>query len=169
MSQNDMKPFTQEDCEHPWVVRTHYSSNSDQAWDHLKKLVESPQHDSLSGMDFLANVHFVEHEPFANLSAIEIVRALPDGYPGFVIFLADEQTFSNQEHPLIVVGFASRSDDPQSIDRNPSQTPSEDIKIFRAIPSTLQSIENNLSIANMDFDDFANAVESDGVFRGFKS
>ena len=26
---------------------------------------------------------------------------------------------------------------------------------------------NNLSIANMDFDDFANSVDHDGVFRGF--
>jgi len=29
------------------------------------------------------------------------------------------------------------------------------------------SIENNLSGANMDFDEFANAVGDDGVFRGF--
>ena len=39
---------------------------------------------------------------------------------------------------------------------------------FRAIPSTIQSIENNLSIANMDFFEFANAVDEDGVFRGFR-
>jgi hypothetical protein len=28
-------------------------------------------------------------------------------------------------------------------------------------------VENNLTIANMDFDDFAGAVQADGVFRGF--
>jgi hypothetical protein len=39
---------------------------------------------------------------------------------------------------------------------------------FRAIPTAVQSIENNLSIANMDFEDFAEAVDEDGVFRGFQ-
>jgi hypothetical protein len=28
-------------------------------------------------------------------------------------------------------------------------------------------IENNLSLANMDFEEFAEAVDPDGVFRGF--
>jgi hypothetical protein len=29
-------------------------------------------------------------------------------------------------------------------------------------------VENNLSVANMDFHEFADNVEDDGVFRGFK-
>jgi hypothetical protein len=40
-------------------------------------------------------------------------------------------------------------------------------RIFRAIPSTIQGIENNLSIANMSFFEFAGTVDSDGIFRGF--
>jgi hypothetical protein len=28
-------------------------------------------------------------------------------------------------------------------------------------------IENNLSIANMDFEEFAENVDDDGIFRGF--
>jgi hypothetical protein len=35
------------------------------------------------------------------------------------------------------------------------------------LPSQIQAIENNLSIANMDFEDFADSVDADGVFRGF--
>jgi hypothetical protein len=38
---------------------------------------------------------------------------------------------------------------------------------FRAEPSRIQSIENNLSIANMDFSDFAESCDPEGVFRGF--
>jgi hypothetical protein len=38
---------------------------------------------------------------------------------------------------------------------------------FRAVTSHVHSIENNLSIANMDFFEFADNVEIDGVFRGF--
>ncbi|MGW2328195.1 DUF6924 domain-containing protein [Streptomyces sp. NPDC001700] len=31
----------------------------------------------------------------------------------------------------------------------------------------LWSVENNLAISNMDFEEFASAVEDDGVLRGF--
>jgi hypothetical protein len=41
------------------------------------------------------------------------------------------------------------------------------LRTFRAVLSTIQSIENNLSLANMDFEDFVNSVGKDGVFRGF--
>jgi hypothetical protein len=40
-------------------------------------------------------------------------------------------------------------------------------RTFRAAPSEVQSIENNLSLANMDFFEFAESVGPDGVFRGF--
>ena len=39
---------------------------------------------------------------------------------------------------------------------------------FRCVPSAVQAVENNLSIANMDFEEFAGAVDEDGVFRGFR-
>jgi hypothetical protein len=37
------------------------------------------------------------------------------------------------------------------------------------VAAELWSIENNLSGANMDFEEFAHAVDDDGVFRGFES
>jgi hypothetical protein len=40
-------------------------------------------------------------------------------------------------------------------------------KATRALPDQIQGIENNLSIANMDFSDFADAVDDDGTMRGF--
>ncbi|MFN4904330.1 MAG: DUF6924 domain-containing protein [Planctomycetota bacterium] len=39
----------------------------------------------------------------------------------------------------------------------------------RLILSSIQSIENNLSIGNMDFQDFANNTDSEGIFRGLPS
>jgi hypothetical protein len=38
---------------------------------------------------------------------------------------------------------------------------------FRSVPRGVQAIENNLLIANLDFRDFATAVDEHGVFRGF--
>lgn len=40
-------------------------------------------------------------------------------------------------------------------------------RTFRALPSEVNGIESNLSIANMDWEDFAESVDDDGVFRGF--
>jgi hypothetical protein len=38
---------------------------------------------------------------------------------------------------------------------------------FRCEVGEVASIEANLSIANIDFEEFADGVEDDGVFRGF--
>lgn len=40
---------------------------------------------------------------------------------------------------------------------------------FRCAVSEIASIEANLAIANMDFEDFADSIGPDGVFRGFPS
>ncbi|GAB4214988.1 MAG: hypothetical protein OHK0012_14070 [Synechococcales cyanobacterium] len=59
-------------------------------------------------------------------------------------------TLSNPEQPILVVDLI----------HEPGRT-------FRVIPGEIWAVENNLSIANMDFHDFANSVDPDGVFRGF--
>lgn len=38
---------------------------------------------------------------------------------------------------------------------------------FRVIPAEIWGVENNLSIANMDFEEFADSADPDGTFRGF--
>lgn len=40
-------------------------------------------------------------------------------------------------------------------------------RTFRAVPTEVEPITANLAIANMDFFDFADAADPDGVFRGF--
>jgi hypothetical protein len=40
-------------------------------------------------------------------------------------------------------------------------------RTFRVIPSEMWGVENKLSIANMGFEEFADAVDGDGIFRGF--
>ncbi|GAB3264175.1 DUF6924 domain-containing protein [Nocardioides dilutus] len=42
-------------------------------------------------------------------------------------------------------------------------------RTFRCAARRFASIEVNLSLGNMDFHEFADSVESDGVFRGFPS
>ncbi|GAA4579965.1 hypothetical protein GCM10023176_58710 [Micromonospora coerulea] len=38
---------------------------------------------------------------------------------------------------------------------------------FRALPQQVQAIQNNLSLANMDYIEFATSAGAEGVFRGF--
>jgi hypothetical protein len=40
-------------------------------------------------------------------------------------------------------------------------------RTFRSIPSEVEPIVANLSIANMDFGEFADSADPDGIFRGF--
>ena len=65
--------------------------------------------------------------------------------------IADRTTLTNSERPILVVDLYDQ----------PGRT-------FRVIPSEIWSVENNLSIAaNMDYSEFADNCDSDGVFRGF--
>ena len=40
-------------------------------------------------------------------------------------------------------------------------------KSFRVTLPELWAVENNLSLANLDYDDFAGSTDAEGVFRGF--
>jgi hypothetical protein len=40
-------------------------------------------------------------------------------------------------------------------------------RTFRSIPAEVEAIVANLSLANMDFAEFADNIDADGIFRGF--
>ena len=75
--------------------------------------------------------------------------------------IADSMSLSSPDHPILVVDlsdmFLSIAEFPEIAGRMP----------FRCIPSELWSVDNNLNIANMDWEDFAGAAGEDRVFRGF--
>jgi hypothetical protein len=78
-----------------------------------------------------------------------------------VLFIADSISFSSPDHPILIVDlvdtFLSVEEFPEIAGRSP----------FRCIPSELWSVDNNLNIANMSWEDFAGVAGDDGVFRGF--
>lgn len=145
----------------PWVIRTDFSD--DAKWTTIRKLISAPQREA--GMTFFAYVNFVSNEMHRDKQPYEVVVSLPDNYPGKFCFVVDRECVEKQEHPVLVVGFYPS--DHESFGRLPRNTPAGDIATFRALPSQIQGIENNLSIANMDFEEFAKSVDADGVFRGF--
>jgi hypothetical protein len=68
-----------------------------------------------------------------------------------VLFIADRTTLRSVEHPILVV----------PMDGDGEKAP------FRCLPPELWNVDNNLMLANLDWDDFASRVAEDGVFRGF--
>ena len=74
----------------------------------------------------------------------------PKGSGHTFLFVVDRTAITHPDRPVLVV----------DLNEEPGRT-------FRVIPSKIWGVENNLSIANMDFGEFADAVDSEGVFRGF--
>ncbi len=130
------------------VVRADFGD--DQVWTRLKEEITNPTEEG-----FEANVEFVEDRTLEGMEEAAIVAGFPRAYPYHyghpVLFVVDSVTVSSVERPVLVVNLN---------ERDPSRS-------FRAVPREVQGIENNLSIANMDFFEFARSVDTDGVFRGF--
>ena len=75
---------------------------------------------------------------------------VPRNYGHSFLMVVDGATILHPENPLVIVDLW---DEPG--------------REFRAIPSQIQSIENNLSLGNMGFAEFADVVDCDSIFRGF--
>jgi len=89
-----------------------------------------------------------------SLSADVLREQQSDG--AIVSFLADETTLTNADHPILAVWVLSSSD----------EDPTEQ-RPFRVAPFELWSVENNINLGNIDWEDFTSSVEGDDVFRGF--
>lgn len=130
----------------PLVLRTDFENQ--QAWKTVCKLIRAPV--PAPGDTFYALVHFLEDVAFRGLGTEELLTRVPSDYNHSFLFIVDSTAISHPEFPILVIDLHGT-----------------DGRNFRAIPTTIQAIENNLSIANMDFFEFADAVDEDGIFRGF--
>lgn len=130
------------ETENSLVLRTDFSN--DAAWEAVCKAIQAPVG------DFQANVDCLSDAAFKGLSAKEVMAALTKGYNHFMLFVVDDTTLAQADHPVLCIDLSDK----------PGRS-------FRVIPSEMWSVENNLSLGNMDFKDFAGAVDQDEVFRGF--
>ncbi len=145
----------------PWVIRN--ENFADTLWERVCSQISEPQTENR----FLAYVQFVDDKQYIGNSIGDVVRMLPDNYPGSFCFIVDDDTFSSDEHTIAVVSFLREwNEELDGFDWTPHcDIEDKQIRQFRARPSTIQSIQNNLSLGNMDFEDFANYVDDDGVYR----
>jgi hypothetical protein len=137
-----MKPIPK--TENALVLRTDFSNQI--VWEMIRALIEKP----VGIYRFRANVDFIDDLQYANLAKDQLLELITEDYNHTFIMVVDKVAISHSEHPLLIVELYEKSG-----------------REFRAIPSQIQGIENNLSIANMDFEEFAEVVDEDGVFRGF--
>ncbi|WP_404869691.1 DUF6924 domain-containing protein [Kitasatospora griseola] len=125
------------------VVRTDFADPA--AWRRLCEVMATP-----TGEGFLPVVVPVDDPAFVDLTITDLTARLPPHYSHPLLVVADRRTLTDPELPLLAAYL-----------RDPA-TPT-----VRVAAAALWGIENNLSIANLDFVDFVRAAGPDGVFRGF--
>jgi hypothetical protein len=126
------------------VIRTDFSN--DLAWEAVCAALRVPWEE----FDLVANVECISDPRYDGMTVEQLTALAPQGPPYFM-FVADQITLAHPEHPLLVVDLSEESE-----------------PAFRAIPSEVAGIEANLAISNMDFFEFAESVDPDEIFRGFR-
>lgn len=134
--------------EAPLLVRT--SFGDDAAWASLVARVGAPSQDG-----FLANVEVVDDQGYRDLPAERLRSLLPHGEYVTFFFVADDAALTDPECPLLLVPV------PQAQSPFLDEPPREQ---FRVAVESLWAVENNLSLANLDWADFADHTEH-GVYR----
>lgn len=125
------------------LIRSDFSDEA--AWQRIIEAVSVP-----SPQGFLANLQLLSDPSFERADAEALAQEADSDTEHVLLVVADKRTMSDIEMPLLC------------IDPIPPRAQ------FRCIPAELWGVENNVSLANMDFGEFAAAVEADGVFRGFR-
>jgi hypothetical protein len=127
-----------EDCS--LVVRTTFEDNA--AWVKIKTALEKK---TVEG--FQANLYFYSMPVFNNSSIADVKAAVLSAGLDFC-FIVDKASLVHPENAILALDC-------------------EEGRYFRVIPAEVWSVENNLSICNMEFADFLGAVDGQNVFRGF--
>ena len=127
------------------VLRTDFTDDS--AYEHVCDLVAASDCEG-----YRPTVIRINDSRYAGMAPDEVYRACADPDIGYV-FIVDTHAISDPEHPVVVLDIGYDDEAPG--------------RSFRALPSRVCNIDANLGISNMDFFEYADAVDADGVFRGF--
>lgn len=154
-----MKSLPQADA--TLLVRTDFSDQA--AWQALLSAVATPTEDG-----FLANLHIVDDPAYRDMAAEDLVALAPAD--DSLLVVADTAAVTTPEMPLLVL--MTEEDDLEDDDEvDDSEGDNEDgeqeLRQLRVAAQALWAVELNISLANMDWEDFEEAADDDGVFRGF--
>ncbi|MGW0812773.1 DUF6924 domain-containing protein [Streptomyces viridiviolaceus] len=143
------------------LVRTDFSDEA--AWQSLRTSVSTPTE---GDEGFLAVLHIVDDPAYDGLTTDEIVALAPA--EDDLLIVADKEAMTGPGMPLLAVRVSEADEDGED-----GQEGEEDeralpgIDELRVVAQELWAVENNISLANMDWEEFVEAADEDGVFRGF--
>ncbi len=125
------------------VIRTDFSN--DVTWNNTCDKIKRPSKD----YGFVAYVKFLSDNKLRSLDKEQVITNLPKNYNQLFVFIYDSISSSHKDNIILCVDLYGPSH-----------------RAFRVKPKDIWIIENNLSIANAEFDDFARDVDSNNIFRG---
>lgn len=129
------------------LLRTDFSD--DDAWRATLDAVNRSY--DLDELDLMYGLTVVDDPAFRAVTTAGLEELLGSQY---YLFIVDERTIRDPERPLLAVDNSDHGDS------------GADLPTFRILPREIASVEVNLSLGNMDFEEFAAATDPDGVFRG---
>ena len=136
--------ITLPDTERAVLIRTDF--DDDAAWTSIKADIFEPEDDSGLGMQ--ADVVLLEDRAFAGCTVDELVAGRA-AYSHEHLFVADREAMQTFRHPVLV-------------SLEPERRTS-----FRAVPEAVMTIDANLFVDNLSFDELAESADEDGIFRDF--
>ena len=131
------------ESEYELFIRTDFSNTS--VWEEICTKVNDNE------LGIPPMVTFIDDKQFNELKPENLPRFNVDQLKHTFAFLIDKESILNHEHPILCVDLND-----------------EYGKSFRVLPSEICSVAANLGLANMDFFEFSDNVDNDGIFRGFK-
>jgi hypothetical protein len=130
------------------LIRTDFSD--DEAWVEVTTAAQAAE--PIGG--FVADLTLVEDPAWEGLAGDKLLETIGEP-PPFYVFVVDREALTHPEHPILAIDCAG------------SDYPHERGRTVRVVPTAMASIENNLSLGNMDFDEFIEGADADGIFRQF--
>jgi hypothetical protein len=126
------------------VVRTHF--DDDAAWQEIVDALTQP----VPIIGEAVPVNLINDSGNAGLDAESLLKLLPKDHNTSILLIADERAMREADHPLLAV--------------DPTEGGGAS---FRVTAAEAWGPISNLQIANMDWEEFAESVDEDGVHRGF--
>ncbi|QIK66735.1 hypothetical protein G7072_10640 [Nocardioides sp. HDW12B] len=141
------------------LIRTDFSS--DEGWQRLVGEVTKDS-DGGDGEWYTPNLQPLSDRDFEGTTAETLATAWPRDSHGYVV-LADsrslQEAMAGGEVTVVFVDLCAEDEDAELGELYGNS--------FRCVAGEVASVEANLSIANVDFSEFAGSADHDGVLRGF--
>ena len=128
--------------------------DDDSIWRRVRDAVLAP----LTPGD-VSNLIVIEDKEFEGVDLARLETA-PEGYEKRVLIVFDRQSREHATHPLLLIDWFAEVDEDDDERFMPGA--------IRIAPEHVPEAEINLSLANMDLDDYVAHADQEGIFRGFR-